>query len=75
MKYTIEDKRYASYVSSVIEDMMRAVRAMDASMGAVDQTTMQCVDTMMIKAYNTLHEYVMYRDQRMREEEAQDGVD
>lgn len=68
--YTSEDRYRMWDTCSTVRDIMDAVHSMNESMGTdADQTTMQCMDTMMVKAYNTLHEYVQYREQRMREEE------
>lgn len=70
MMYTPNDSVRLLDTAYRVRKLMESVGALDDFVEPQDtQTTYPIMDQIMVKAYNALHEYVMYREQRMREEE------
>lgn len=69
MMYTSDDREAAFIAATRVRDMMNAVLSLEESIADDSiQTTLPIMDQIMTKAYNTLHEYMMYRDGRMKDE-------
>lgn len=67
--YTSDDREAAFIAATRVRDMMNAVLSLEESIADDSiQTTLPIMDQIMTKAYNTLHEYMMYRDGRMKDE-------
>lgn len=69
MRYTEDDRASMRYALVTVYEIMRGIDHLNFSMHGVDQSTMTAIDSMMTRAYNVLHEYMQYREQRTREEE------
>lgn len=69
MRYTEDDRASMRCALVTVYEIMRGIDHLNFSMHGVDQSTMTAIDSMMTRAYNVLHEYMQYREQRTREEE------